>query len=117
MTDTLGRRFVVQRLNWHSGKGGQFLRLAGALPVASFDSPEQAEAARRRLEQAARAIVNPFATGPAPHEQTSLPAFALRDWLEEAGLSPPAADASAHAWQRWWKSASPGWSDAQREAV
>jgi hypothetical protein len=116
MTDVLQRRYVVQRLNWHQ-KNGQFLRLAGALPVATFDTPEEAEAERARRERAAREVVNPFAIGSAPHEQTSLPVFALRDWLLDADLSPPPADAPGAAWRAWWASQAPTWSAEQRERV
>jgi hypothetical protein len=105
---TLPPRFTVNRLNWHAGDLG-FLRLAGAFPMASFQTREKAEAKCQRLENAARKLVNPFATAPAPHEQSSLPAFALRDWLLDAGITPPPADADGAAWSSWWKSESPGW--------
>jgi hypothetical protein len=116
-TDTLlPPRFVVNRVNWHASKRG-FLRLAGAFPHSSFATREQADAERWRLENAARAIVDPFATAPAPHEQTSLPAFALRDWLLDAGAHSPPADATGTGWSAWWKAESPKWSPELRAKV
>jgi hypothetical protein len=109
-------RFVVNRLNWHAGKRG-FLRLAGAFPVGDFEPRQQADAERWRLENAARRLVNPFATAPAPYEQTSLPPFALRDWLLDTGIAPPPADADSAGWASWWQAQAPGWSEDLRLKV
>jgi hypothetical protein len=79
---------------------------------ASFPTREEADAERARREQAARELVNPFAAGPFPHGQTSLSAYALRDWMLDGGLSPPKPDAGGDAWRAWWRSK--GWTAEQR---
>jgi hypothetical protein len=85
--------------------------------VASFDTLEGAEQQQRDLELAAREVVNPFATGPAPHEQTYLPSFALRDWLMEDDVTPPPEGADTAAWRTWWQVESPLWTADHRALV
>jgi hypothetical protein len=106
-------RYVVSRLNWRRTPAG-FVRLPGEVRVASFDTIEEAEAERRRREADAREQVNPFASGLAPYEQTSLPPGIFRDWLLDAGIEPPPEPTSSLAWAAWWQKQSPTWSDDQR---
>jgi hypothetical protein len=111
---------VVNRFNWHAvpdrrgADRGDFLQLVGMLPEASFRTRAEADAEQARLEQAARERVNPFATGPAPHRQTSMPAGVLRDWLLDADITPPAAGADSAAWRTWWQAEAKGWTAQQR---
>ncbi len=106
-------RYVLNRLNWRRTAAG-FVRLPGEVRVASFGSPEEADAERRRREAAARELVNPFAAGVAPFDQTSLPPPVFRDWLMDAGIDPPAEGADPPAWAKWWEKSSPTWSATQR---
>jgi hypothetical protein len=104
---------AVHRLNWRS-VGPVYVRLPGSTRLATFPDAEPAEAECRRLEAAVRAAVNPFACGQATHERSSLDEGRLRDWMLDAGLSPP-EDVSA--WAGWWAEAGAGLSEFQRERV
>jgi hypothetical protein len=106
-------RYVVSRLNWRRTPAG-FVRLPGEVRVASFDTIQEAEAERRRREADAREQVNPFASGLAPYEQTSLPPGIFRDWLLDAGIEPPPEPTSSLAWAAWWEKQSPTWTADQR---
>jgi hypothetical protein len=106
-------RYVVNRLNWRRTPAG-FVRLPGEVRVASFDTIQEAEAERRRREADAREQVNPFASGLAPYEQTSLPPGIFRDWLLDAGIEPPPEPTCSLAWAAWWEKQSPTWTDDQR---
>jgi hypothetical protein len=107
--------FVVQRLNWAwSGGTGKsekrqdfFLRLPGATRIQSFPDADSAEAERRRLEEQARARVNPFCCGnKGLSDKTSLDADRLHDWLLDAGIEPPGpAKDNQRDWAGWWSKA------------
>ena|GEM_PF-6501175 len=89
--------------------------------VRAFASAKRAAAFHRRLEQHARAKVpkaNPFLLcrdWQINYELvTSLPEFALLDWIQDAGLTPPKP--SAHRanlklcswdWYMWWQKTVP----------
>ena len=109
-------RYVLNRLNWRWSDAG-LVRLPGEVRVASFDDPQSAEAERRTREAAARERVNPFASGLAPFEQTSMPPGVFRDWLLDGGIDPPAEFDDPGAWGRWWEAESPGWTADQRAKV
>lgn len=121
-----GVRYVIERLNWRRCDGFSpagprrptFHRLPGETPVASFDSPAEAEAFCRAREAEARARVgNPFAGADCPPvDRTGMPDGVFRDWLRDHGIEPPAAPSPA-GWVAWWDAESPGWTDAQRAAV
>lgn len=99
-------RYVVTRQNWKQLATG-FARLPGAVDVAAFDAPEAAAADRDRREAAARGAFNPFAWGDSLFDVTRLAPYALCDWLQEAGLTTPPADAPRDEWAAWWERAQP----------
>lgn len=113
-------RFTVRRLNWQAvpGPGPAFVRLPGATPLAEFDTPDAAYFDWGRRELAVRRGVNPFRCGAGLAAVTTLPAFALRDWLLDAGVRPPKSDSFARTrWAEWWDAAASGWSPDQRAKV
>jgi hypothetical protein len=112
--------FVVERLNWRRRRRDVYHRYPGQTRVASFDTPDQAEAYRREQEAKARAVVNPFAGCLAPPtEQTSLPEEVFCDWLTDHGVEPPrpAGQDQRRDWAAWWKERSPEWDERRRAAV
>lgn len=98
--------YVVTRTNWRRLPDGTF-RLPGTVPVARFDTPNEAEAERARREEDARRELKPFALGDHPSDVCSLPLFALADWLTENGFDPPAPDVKTAEWASWWNSLDP----------
>jgi hypothetical protein len=115
----------VERLNWRAyeelgdsaksrAKVGAWARLPGSERVATFDTPEDAEADCRRREEEARKGRSPFACGTALCYQTSLDEGRLRDWLLDAGLEPPEAGTP---WRQWWDEAEPNMTEVQRSRV
>ncbi len=110
-----GTRYTVYRLRWRGTEDGRSF-FARRDPVSTHDTAEEADAARRAIEAEGRAGVNPFGCiGEAPFEQTSLPEFALRDWLADAGIDPPPEGFDAAGWRAWWADRSPDWTADQRE--
>jgi hypothetical protein len=110
-----GVSHVVYELTWQrfADRKWQYCRRDR---VGSFATAEEAEAVRREIEAKGRRGVNPFGCiGEAPFEQTSLPEFALRDWLVDAGIDPPKAGAGTTAWKQWWAKASKLWTREQRD--
>jgi hypothetical protein len=118
------RHFVVERLNWRlCEESGPFTRakpkviswarLPGAERVAGFDDIGAADADCRRREEALRRQVNPFACGSALCYLSSLDEGRLRDWMLDAGLTPPEAE-GLDAWPAWWERAAPAMTDLQR---
>lgn len=106
---------VVYELTWQR-MPQQTWRYCRRDRVGTFATAEEAEAARLAIEAKRRKGFNPFgAIGEAPFEQTSLPEFALRDWLADAGIDPPKAGASGTAWKTWWAKASKAWTPEQRD--
>jgi hypothetical protein len=110
--------FHVNRLNWHQGATG-FVRLPGEFRVATFSTAEAAHAQQQRLEESARQLVNPFAGGPAPMEQSNLPEPILCDRFRDQSIEPPAPDrkTGVRNWARWWVVASKKWSPEQRASA
>jgi hypothetical protein len=80
----------------------------GGEPVRAFRDYAMAEQFRREQEQERRGRTNPFRYGGLVSEWTSLDEGRLRDWLLDAGLTPPGQQGEekpevvAKAWQRWW---------------
>lgn len=110
-------RFTVRRLNWQAvpGPGPAFVRLPGATPLAGFDTPDAAYFDWGRRELTVRRRVNPFRCGAGLAAVTTLPAFALRDWLLDAGVRPPKSDSFARTrWAEWWDAAAAELSPDQR---
>ncbi|MBY0461157.1 MAG: hypothetical protein K2V38_27865, partial [Gemmataceae bacterium] len=110
--------FVVNRLNW-CGMEGDFEREPGEFRVAAFESAEEAHAEQRRLEEGARALVNPLTGSLAPFEHSSMPELVLCDWMQDHGIDPPAPNAvtGRRDWAGWWKDSSPAWSAEQHAAA
>ncbi|MBN9118868.1 MAG: hypothetical protein J0I06_06865 [Planctomycetes bacterium] len=106
--------FVLNRLNWQYGATG-FVRMPGEFRVATFAGAEEARAECQKLEAGARTLVNPFAGGCAPFEQSNMPEPVLCDWLRDHDIEPPAPDAKTGGrdWAKWWAAASPTWSAGQ----
>jgi hypothetical protein len=105
------RHFVVERLNWRAceeesrgRKVAAWARLPGSERVASFDDIDAAETDCRRREEEFRREVNPFACATALCYLTSLDEGRLRDWMLDAGLTPPKGS-GAEAWRAWWAKA------------
>jgi hypothetical protein len=88
-------------------------RLPGSERVASFNDAGQADTDCRRREEAFRRQVNPFACATALCYLTSLDEGRLRDWMLDAGLTPPEASGSA-AWRAWWEREAPTLTELQR---
>jgi hypothetical protein len=101
-------RHVVSRLNWRFDKygpaAGGWVRSAGGVRVAAFDTADAAYADRDAREAAARRRVNPFACGDGLADLTPLAEPLLRDWLLDHGIDPPAGSGLA-AWRAWWERA------------
>lgn len=80
----------------------------GGFPVCAYRDYGKAEQFRRWKEQARRASTNPFRYGSLVHHWTSLDEGRLRDWLLDAGLTPPGHQGEEQpavvrkAWIRWW---------------
>lgn len=108
----MSSRFVVTRANWRRFADGVF-RLPGTVDVAAFDTRAEADAECERREAEARGAINPFTWGDGLFDVTRLPARPLTDWLIEAGLSPPAADAWRPEQPAWWN----GLEEEQRAAA
>jgi hypothetical protein len=101
-------RFVVERINccWNDT---YLYRLPGTNRVSAHSTRDEAEAQCRRLEEEARRIVNPFLYGGASlFYQTSLDEGRWGDWVQDAGLEPPAAR-NTPGWWKWWKMGHEGW--------
>jgi hypothetical protein len=81
----------------------------GGEPVRAFRDYAQAEQFRREQEQGRRSRTNPFRYGGLVSQWTSLDEGRLRDWLLDAGLTPPGHQGEERpavvkrAWARWWK--------------
>jgi hypothetical protein len=85
-------------------------------PVVAFVSLKAAQAEAERLEREARVGKNPFCHERDMEERTSMPESVFCDWLQDAGIDPPAIDEDSH-WAGWWEEESAGWTDLQRARV
>src|SRR5262245_60248717 len=123
------QHFVIERLNWRPyeepgyqpsararRKNGAMARLPGSERVAGFDDIDEAEADCRRREEEGRQGVNPFACGGPLCYQSSLDEGRLRDWVIDAGLTPPPAGEKG-GWRRWWDEHQEGMTDLQKSRV
>jgi hypothetical protein len=113
--------YLVQEVRWERDwENPEWLYCtdpeAGA-PVKAFTDPNAAEAFRLGLERQARAGRNPFQHGPELSHLTSLPAGPLRDWLLDAGLTPPKEELSLAALSGWWDRHSQEMTELQRDKV
>ena len=89
----------------------------GGSPVKAFTDPNAAEAFRVVLERQARAGRNPFQHGHELSDLTSLPEGPLRDWLLDAGLTPPQGELSVAVLSVWWDRHSEEMTELQRDRV
>src|SRR5262249_55264011 len=123
------RHFVVERLNWRpyddpgyrpsataKRKVGAWARLPGSERVASFGDSHDAEADCRRREEEARRGINPFACGGPLCYLTSLDEGRLRDWMLDAGLTPPEPGFKG-GWRVWWDQHHEDMTDLQKAKV
>jgi hypothetical protein len=106
-------QFAVHRLTWRK-VGPVYVRLPGSTRVTLFPDAGSAEAECRRMEAVLRAAVNPFLCGQALHERTSFDEGRLRDWMLDAGLTPPA---EGEDWAGWWEKNQAGLTQLQRDRV
>ncbi len=114
-------RFVVRRQVWTPPDAAGIRRL---LPekwerVAECRTADEAYAKCAALTADARRTLNPFHLGgPALFYQTSLPAFALHDFLLDADITPPANSLSSNpAYPFWWMKGSRTFAPEQRDRV
>jgi hypothetical protein len=82
-------------------------------PVKAFTDSNAAEAFRLKLERQARAGRNPFQHGHELADLTSLPEGLLRDWLLDAGLTPPTEGLSVLLLFDWWERHGEGMTELQ----
>jgi hypothetical protein len=87
--------------------------------VATFPKPADAHAECARQLADARRTLNPFQLGgPNLFYQTSLPAYALHDYLLDHGLTPPPTATSSNPnYVFWWVKHNRTFTDAERAAV
>jgi hypothetical protein len=117
-TERSDSRFLVRRLGWHQNPHGDNYtrRLPLAVPVADFETFDEAEKERRRREQEARAGENPFRFGGATlFFQTSLDRPRLHDWLLDGGIDPPTDQFRHRDWREWWDFFAHTWTESQIE--
>ncbi len=95
----------------------------GGLPVKVFTDLDRAEAFCREQEQARRARTNPFRYGWGMDSRTSLDEGRLRDWLLDAGLTPPGHEGEERpevirkSWQAWWRQVRKGLTPQKQERL
>lgn len=114
-------RFVVRRQAWTPPDAAGIRR---RLPekwerVAECRTADDAYAKCATLTADARRTLNPFHLGgPALFYQTSLPAFALHDFLLDADVPPPANSlSSSPTYPFWWVKGSRTFTPEQRDRV
>lgn len=99
--------YAIRRLNWRRTHYG-IVRLPGAVTLGALPSFEEAEADRAQREAAVRERVNPFVCGPNHAARSRLPELIFCDWLGDAGIEPPTANALFQRdWARWWERVGP----------
>ncbi len=95
----------------------------GGLPVRAFRDYARAEAFRREQEESRRSGTNPFRYGWNMVARTSLDEGRLRDWLLDAGLTPPGREGELKpkkvraAWRAWWKKLSSRLKEKEQLAI
>ncbi len=112
---------LVQKVRWeHNWEDPDWLFCpdpeAGA-PVKAFTDRTAAEAFRQGLEREARVGRNPFQHGQELSDLTSLPEGPLRDWLLDAGLTPPKAKLNLTVLSGWWGHHEEELTELQRDKV
>jgi hypothetical protein len=96
-------------------------------PIRAFTRREAAEDYCGELETQERDRHNPFTWGERLNDITSFDEPRLRDWLIDAGLTPPEDPAPEEVssrvepvlfvWIAWWEKAAPHMTDVQRQRV
>jgi hypothetical protein len=96
-------------------------------PIRAFTRREAAEDYCRELETQERDQHNPFTWGERLSDVTSLDEPRLRDWLLDAGLTPPeetppeevesGVEPALFVWIAWWEETAAHMSDLQRQRV
>jgi hypothetical protein len=116
------RVYLVQKVrwerNWENPKEWYFCPdpEAGA-PIKAFTDRNAAEAFRLSLERQARAGCNPFQHGHDLADLTALPEGPLRDWLLDAGLTPPKWKLNPVVLSGWWDQHAEAMTELQRDKV
>src|SRR5438552_2276302 len=93
------------------------------VPVRAFADLDRADAYCREQEQARRARCNPFRYGWGMDSRTSLDEGRLRDWLLDAGLTPPGHEGEENpevvraSWCDWWHKHRDSVSPKQQQAL
>jgi hypothetical protein len=109
--------FVLERLNWRWYSDDGLMRLPGRTRLRSYARRANAEKARKEMEEAVRARVNPFQCGGRSlHYITSLDAGRLNDWALDIGMTPP-EKTSTMAWAEWWVKQQPTMNEIQRNKM
>ena len=113
--------YLVQQVRWeHHWDNPEWLFCrdpeVGA-PVKAFTDRNAAEAFRLRLERQARSGRNPFQHGHELADLTALPEGPLRDWLLDAGLTPPKWKLNPVALSGWWDHHAHQMTEIQRDKV
>jgi hypothetical protein len=112
--------YLVQQVPWEEDAEleGHFVRgdLEEGSSVQGFSDRGRAEALCAELERDFRGRFNPFLYGRGLDDWTSWPECVLRDWLLDAGLSPPESGADPADWVAWWEAHQP-LTELQRQRV
>jgi hypothetical protein len=110
-------RLVVMRHNWRAS-GGQWYLMPGQSRLASFASADEADADCARREKNVQRLLNPFRCGNSLAVLTSFPEPVFLDWVEDAGLTPPAqGEKGERDWRGWWERLAPSFRPEQRAKV
>jgi hypothetical protein len=120
--------FLVQETNWahwlewqwaYGQEAGKRAKAAGGTPVKLFVDREKAEAFREKQEEARRQKVNPFDYCSTLDDCTSFHPNVLRDWLLDAGLTPPTPTSKndLKTWKVWWNRSNKTMTEQQRAKV
>jgi hypothetical protein len=122
MASTTGKKvYLVQKVRWERDwENPDWFYCEDpelGAPVKAFTDPNAAEAFRRGLERQERANRNPFQHGQELSELTSLPEGPLRDWLLDAGLTPPKAKLNLAVLSGWWGHHEEEMTELQRDKV
>lgn len=100
--------FVVRRQNWRPFQN-RHVRLPGFVPVASFQTHEEAVTECRRLTVDTWMRINPFRFDDSFNDVLNYPVPIFSDWLNEQSVLPPAIESSREEWAIWWVEQSRHW--------
>ena len=117
-----GKVYLVQEVRWERDdwENPEWLYRTDpevGAPVKAFTDPNAAEAFRLGLERQARGGRNPFQHGRELSDLTSLPEGPLRDWLLDAGLTPPKWKLNPVVLSGWWEHHAAEMTELQRDKV